>query len=230
MYGEEGIRITALTTGSCQHPMAVTPRSPFLLSRRSVLGVCAVAWVGGMVRSDVRRDDGAVSREQLAAHELARAAHRVQLCSGRIAAGVGLRGEYFAGEHFTGERLLERVDPGVDLNRSLDWPPSMPMQRPRSVRWSGWIKPPLSGLYRFHLEGVDGRVTVANQRLLGEPASPDAAVELAAGRFYSARVEVPSLPADKPLRLEWTAPHGARFLVPRALLYLPSETVAAARG
>ena len=25
-------------------------------------------------------------------------------------------------------------------------------------------------------------------------------------------------------RLEWTAPHGARFLVPRALLYLPTET------
>jgi hypothetical protein len=53
----------------------------------------------------------------------------------------------------------------------------------------------------------------ARQPLAGPDAAPD--VELSAGRFYPILVEVDRIAAaDARIRLEWTAPHGARF--PRA--------------
>ena len=68
----------------------------------------------------------------------------------------------------------------------------------------------------------------ARQSLSGPDAARD--VELAAGRFYPILVELGRIAAaDERIRLEWTAPHGARFLVPRALLYLPTEGLAPAR-
>lgn len=51
-------------------------------------------------------------------------------------------------------------------------------------------------------------------------------VSLKSGRYHPVVMEVPDLDVpvfDGVIKFEWTSPHGVRFLVPRALLYLPSE-------
>ncbi len=162
----------------------------------------------------------------LAEGELAWSALRGSLCSGANPVGMGLRGEYFELPGFRGQAGLVRNDRGIDFDDSLEWRPTAALRRPGSVRWTGWVKPPVSGRYRFHLGIADATVRVARQTVVAQGGSAD--VELAAGRYAPIVIEVPALPrhAAAGLRLEWTVPHGARFVVPRALLFPPSETVA----
>ena len=165
--------------------------------------------------------------------DLRQAAQRLEMCSAKNVAGVGLRGEYFASQRDQRSALLVRVDPTIDFSPDLDWPASNVSARPRFARWSGWIKPPMSGRYRFHFPVPGGRVSVSQQALVGQNVAADASIELAAGRFYPVQVELDLEVAVRPeglIQLEWTAPHGARYLIPRSLLYLPSETAAGLRS
>jgi hypothetical protein len=164
----------------------------------------------------------------MAEAEARRAARQNDLCSAANATGTGLRGEYFARTIGKGAPVLVRVDATIDFDSSFEWPKQGMVQRPGAARWTGWVKPPVSGRYRFHLDQPLARVQVSRQVLAGEGATPDSAIELEAGRFYPVVLEVERLEGiSGRLRFEWTAPHGARYLVPRALLFTPSETVKA---
>jgi hypothetical protein len=159
------------------------------------------------------------------AAELLRAADRAGICSAANAVGVGLRGEYYSESSLRGRAALVRVDDVVDFESSMKLTTNIEV-RPVSVRWSGWVKPPLSGLYRFHAEAPNMRVLVARNLVAGAGVPMDQKVNLSAGRFYPIEVIVSKIThSDTRIRLEWTAPHGARYVIPRALLHLPSETV-----
>ncbi len=148
------------------------------------------------------------------------------LCSPRNAAGAGLRGEYFERENRDGQPLLVRTDGLVGseavraLSRQAGGPPA------RSARWIGWVKAPLPGPYRFHFDHAEARIVVGavdfSTRALSS-SEPPAALEMTAGRFYPIRVELDRLggPGDAAATLEWTPPHGQRFVVSRAMLFLP---------
>lgn len=159
------------------------------------------------------------------------AARRDALCSTSNAMGTGLRGEYFSRELVSGDLLLTRTDLTVDFDSDFEWRTTHINRRPESVRWTGWIKPPFSGRYKFHVEQPSSRLVVAQQTMLGDGASTSgASIELAAGRFYPLKLELNRISAIKgKFRLEWTSPHGARYLIPRALMFLPSEQVALKR-
>jgi hypothetical protein len=148
------------------------------------------------------------------------------LCSGAVAAGVGLLGEYFPFEDWRGTPVLVRLDGSIDLDAPDDGPLDRTTPAARSVRWTGWVKPPMSGRYRFHADVPGARVLVSRRLVGGADAQPD--IELAAGRFYPITVEVSRITPGKEaarVRLDWTPPHGVRFAVPRALLYAPAESV-----
>src|SRR4051794_5957829 len=130
---------------------------PKLASRRAFLAAAGTAGVALVVRRDGIRANAAPIGD-LAAVEARQAAARADMCSADNAAGVGLRGEYFAAERLAGAPLLVRLDKSIDFDASLDWPGADRPQRPRSVRWSGWVKPPLSGRYRFHAGTPDARI------------------------------------------------------------------------
>jgi hypothetical protein len=207
--------------------MATSPPAPGRNARRAFL-------IGGAATALLLRRDRAAEPsargDQLAKVELEQAARKVELCSSANAAGVGLRGEYFADEGCRGTPLLVRLDGSIDFDASLDWPKAQHGPRPRSVRWSGWVKPALAGAYRFHAGVAEARISVSRQPLAGAGVEPQAEIELAAGRFYPITVELDRIAAAGRIKLEWTAPHGARFAVPRALLYLPSEGVTTRRA
>lgn len=208
----------------------------FLLSRRGA--ILAAAGVGAGMALLWFRVTGpgqtpAASVSDLMAAELLQAAKRADMCTGANAVGVGLRGEYFAEPDLQGPLVLVRVDDVVDFDASIRQPAAAEAgaRKVSSVRWTGWIKSPISGHYRFHADAPGMRVLVARNLVAGVDASPAARVEMAAGRFYPVEV-VASQITDSParIRLEWTAPHGARYVVPRALLQLPTDTVVAANA
>lgn len=147
-------------------------------------------------------------------------------CSNRNSSGVGLKGDYFSQQTLQGELLLSRVDSTVEFEPSREWPVDRGANRPRSARWQGWVKAPLSGRYRFHGE-PSAHITVGGLPMAGRAAAPDAFLEMTAGTFYPIQMEVDSLSTTR-VRLEWTAPHGMRYVIPRALLFLPTPTVAGA--
>lgn len=168
----------------------------------------------------------AASAIDLMAAELRQAAERANICTAANAVGVGLRGEYFADADLRGPAVLVRVDDVVDFDASIRQHAETGAQKVSSVRWAGWIKSPISGQYRFHADAPGMKVLVARNVVAGADAPPDAKVDMAAGRFYPVEVVVSQI-TDSPtrIRLEWTAPHGARYVVPRALLQLPTDTV-----
>jgi len=163
--------------------------------------------------------------------ELQRAAERGSLCSNSNPTGVGLRGEYFAKEKFQGAPLLVRTDAGIDFDSNFDWrAESGGSQAPKSVRWTGWVRPPVTGRYRFHVQAEGATITVARKLLTGSNDPSDAYVELHAGRYAPVMIEMSQVPVGaERIRFEWTTPYGARFVVPRALLFTPTESVIAIR-
>lgn len=160
------------------------------------------------------------------AAELARSAERADLCMASNAKGVGLRGEYFTNSSPGSLPVLVRIDEVIDFDQEIAFAAGSEAAPLVAVRWSGWLKAPLSGRYRFHADAPGMKVVVARQAMAGTGAQVDASMELAAGRFYPIEVTVnPYSASTAHVRLEWTAPHGARYVIPRALLHLPTDTV-----
>jgi len=128
--------------------------------------------------------------------------------------------------------MLTRIDGSIDFAASLDWPSDLLGQTPKSVRWTGWVKAPMTGRYRFHFEPASAQVKVARQTVAGAGAAPEVFLDLVAGRFYPVSAEVVAIDGESMprFRLEWTAPHGARYVVPRALLNLPTDTAGSVRS
>lgn len=187
------------------------------------LAFSGTAWHLWLDRGSASR---AVVADQQGRSDVPPESQRAGLCSPVNTAGVGLRGDYFLAAGLVGAPTFTRIDTTIDFAGTVPWPTERLSGPPRSVRWQGWIRPPLSGRYRFHAEPSVARVVVSRQVVAGPDAADDTSIELTLGRFYPILVEVPLLATDSPnVRLEWTAPHGARYVVPRASLYLPTETV-----
>jgi hypothetical protein len=189
------------------------------VSRRRALALGAVAIVA---LNTARRDAEPVPpqrRGPATSPDLEDAARRGALCTAKDLPGVGLLGEYFMLDACRGTPALARIDPVVDFDASFDWPAGQVPAGPRSVRWSGWLRAPMDGRYRFHLDAPDGVVLVARQSM----RDPGAGIELHAGRYYPIEARLERVAASGArVRLEWTAPHGARYVIPRALLQPPS--------
>ena len=199
------------------------------LTRRSVVVSLALAGIAAYARRDTALAPPSPRRVDVSsAAELATASRLADLCSGQNAVGVGLRGEYFSAENWLGPLALTRIDSVIDFDPTLDWPAGRSASPPRSVRWAGWVKAPIDGRYRFHFDAPGARISVAGQSLAEPGAASGVAVNLHAGRFYPISLELPRVAAlQKRISLEWTAPHGVRFIVPQAMLHLPTDTVMA---
>lgn len=191
-------------------------------------GRCApAAWLACLCLSACGPKTPPPSPDDARATELARAAHRGSLCSGREAVAAGLQAQYHAKPGFQGDPVLQRLESPIDgpLPTSGDRGAFVV----RSVRWTGWVRVPFNGRYAFHGEPAAVTVRVAGQLMQG-PGAAREGLELAAGRYYPIAVEwadVPKATAPPSVSLAWTAPHGARYVVPRSLLYPPTDAVPA---
>jgi hypothetical protein len=160
------------------------------------------------------------------ASEFQRAADRANVCSAREAKAAGLTAEYFAKKDFAGPALLTRQEAPLDH----PWPQAGQEVSAAvlSARWRGWVRPPFTGKFSFHTDIPGALITVAGQPLV----NAEAQVELHTGRYHPIQIELRDANAAgagqtplSPLKLNWTTPFGARYLLPRAVLYPPSDTV-----
>lgn len=109
----------------------------------------------------------------------------------------GINGEYFANEEFQGSPILVRVDNRANLEslpagrESLTQPPDL---KQFSVRWTGFLTPPESGVYQLEATGftnalwLDGRIVLDNSKL-HKDGPRIAAILLEKGHRYAFKLE-----------------------------------------
>ena len=179
------------------------------------------------MRTDTGREPGEATAV-VRPIELGQAGRGNNLCSASSSENTGLRGEYFLEADFRGSPALVRTDAVINFDADLDWPATLHAAQPQSARWRGWIKPPMNGAYRFHLGGgLGARVTISRLAVMGPELPDSVSFQMNAGRFYPITLEIAHLQtgAGPRISLEWTAPSGARYVVPPSLLRLPTESV-----
>ena len=127
------------------------------------------------------------------------------------AGGDGIRGDYYEGTDFERYVLSRR-----DARIAFDWgqqPPAAGMPAENfSVRWTGWLLPPVSGRYVFHVTVDDGiRIWVNDKRILNEwrgqaVSNYTAAVELTGNRPYRLRIDYCQYSMDTRVVVTWERP------------------------
>jgi beta-glucosidase len=127
----------------------------------------------------------------------------------------GLVGEYYDNPSFAGEPILRRVDRIVDFCWKDGTPLGGRWGDPFSVRWTGEVIPPESGVYRLGISGHSGYKLYLEGELLADSESihhPHHLVQelaLEAGRLYQLRLEYVSRRLDPQVQLLWAPPHAS---------------------
>ncbi|MBI3716085.1 MAG: glycoside hydrolase family 3 C-terminal domain-containing protein [Betaproteobacteria bacterium] len=137
----------------------------------------------------------------------------------------GLKGEYFHGVDLAGEPALTRIDPQVDFRWDRGSPTddlvargemrvAQALENDRfSVRWSGYLLPPVSGRYDLTVAADDGLRLFIDDKLVLDSwtkvsrlQSKTAAVDLVAAQPVKIRVEYFEEQKDAEVRLSWHLP------------------------
>ncbi len=124
----------------------------------------------------------------------------------------GLKAEYFNNRGFEGEPYVVRVDEAIDFNW-WDQPPAPGIDADGfSVRWTGTIVPPVSGMYSLGVRAFGGVRLYLDDSLLVEFSNRHASqarlesAELEAGVFYRIRLEYWDRRPDAILQFIWAKP------------------------
>lgn len=152
----------------------------------------------------------------------------------------GLKGEYFAGRHFAGDkRVLERIDPEINFSFGTGSPvPGRMEPHEFMMRWNGSILAPQTGEYELiiHTEhAVSLWVNDSRHPLIdawvksGNETEYRGTVQLIAGHMYPLRLEYAKAkqgvddsktnksrpkPVVSSIILEWKPPHRSRQVIP----------------
>jgi outer membrane protein OmpA-like peptidoglycan-associated protein len=129
-----------------------------------------------------------------------------------LVAQQGLKGEYFASENLTG-KILTRVDPKIDFNWSLGTSPAAGIAPENySIRWTGKLRAPQTGVYTFAAKVDDGiRVWVSDVKVIDAWTLNDSKdfkgqVSLKAGASYDLKVEYFNGMREGEIHLLWDLP------------------------
>ncbi len=131
----------------------------------------------------------------------------------------GLQGTFYANAAWQGEPVLQRIDPYLDTYFHL-----LPLQRPYTVEWTGWLDAPLSGSYRLGLRAVQAAELYLDGQQLVTTQTPndyiDAAVTLEAG-LHEIEVRYKDNVDRSRIHLYWTRPDGTFEAIPSQNLWPP---------
>ncbi|KAA9350055.1 OmpA family protein [Larkinella humicola] len=127
-------------------------------------------------------------------------------------AGNGLRGDYFDGTNFE-RKVFTRMDPQIDF----DWEGRRPGpglgRSYYSVRWTGKLYAPTTGVYKFTATVDDGiRLWVGGKKVidvwrLNDNQTFKGDVYLKAGQYYDLRVDFFNDPLGGSISLFWIPPN-----------------------
>lgn len=123
---------------------------------------------------------------------------------------AGLLGEYYDNVSLGGEPVFTRVDPAVDFQWTLFSPDPERLGRDfYSVRWTGTLRAPVSGIVSLGVEGNDGYRLYLDDVLLIDNWSKashrlvTADIELEKGREHAVRLECSEPRGNDRVRFVW---------------------------
>ena len=138
----------------------------------------------------------------------------------------GLRGEYFGNRHF-GDRVLERLDPGVHFDFKTGSPDPKIKPEEFSIRWQGSVLAPETGDYEFIVRAENGLRLWVNDDAKplidagvrsGKEVELTGTIRLLGGRTYPIRLEFFKSKEAKEktasVALEWKPPYGVAGPIP----------------
>ncbi|MCP4609926.1 MAG: hypothetical protein GY845_14555 [Planctomycetes bacterium] len=159
------------------------------------------------------------------------AVHRGKVWSFTTAVpGGGLIGEYFNTMIPSGQPVLKRIDPSIDVDFGTSSPePNLVDEDFFSVRWRGEVQVAFSEVYTFYTRTNDGSRLWIDDKLIvdkwawvnrvvdtrGEP------IELVAGERYSIRMELFNEDGDAEAHLLWESASEPKAIIPSAAFSLP---------
>jgi hypothetical protein len=145
--------------------------------------------------------------------------------AGAMASG-GLKGEYFNGQWPYVPPVLTRIDPEIDFNWG-EGPPA-PGVNPDffSVRWTGDLEAPFTGVYTFTVRTTDRvLLRIADRPVIGTawPQSTvyEGTIELAAGEIYPLDLIYNAGKGVASVQLLWQSSTLPQEIVPGTILQLP---------
>ncbi len=125
----------------------------------------------------------------------------------------GVVGEYFDNAKLEGEPVFTRIDKNIDFFWESNSPsPGLPDDE-FSIRWTGYLVPPVSGTYALGSWGMPTLdVWLEGEKILGHNTEHHAfhqekAVELEAGKKYKFVYEYKNWYGDGDAKLLWTMPN-----------------------
>ena len=128
------------------------------------------------------------------------------------AGSTGLTGVYYGNPNFKGKAALVQVDRIIDFT----WKGTTPLTKRWgdgfSIRWSGYLVPPVSGMYGLGVDGCNGYELYLDDQLVvayeskHHPAVRSKELQLEGGRVYALRLEYFSHGLDPQARLLWARP------------------------
>jgi GH43 family beta-xylosidase len=133
----------------------------------------------------------------------------------------GLRGEYFTNYH---DRELVRVDPVLEFDWGHDAPAAEVGTDRFSIRWSGWLTPPHTGVYTIITESDDGVRVWIDDALVLDAWTPqyvtrnEVQVELVEGVAVPLRVDYFEIDLEASMRLAWASDELPEQVIPTQAL------------
>jgi len=152
--------------------------------------------------------------------------------------GTGLLGQYYTNSSttYTNSKnfnptnlILTRIDPVVDFIWSNGMSPNL-SNGYYTVRWTGQVQPPFSGLYYFDVKSDDGcRLWVSDQLLIDKWQSQSVtdqtnSITLQAGARYDLRLDYLQNGSSAQAHLSWYSASQSEEIIPTTCLY-PSNSV-----
>ncbi len=133
----------------------------------------------------------------------------------------GLTGEYFDNNKFEGEPLFVKTEDKIDFYWEQETPDPRMKDHNYSIRWTGYLLPPVSGAYQLGSWIMSGGNVYLNGEQIFKIRADhhgtyqEKAVELQAGRKYKVVFEYSNFFGDGDAKLLWAMPN--RNLLPEAL-------------
>jgi beta-glucosidase len=132
--------------------------------------------------------------------------------SGEAGSERGLTGEYFDNREFRGNPVFTRTDRLIEVNWFDGSPDARLPDDDFGVRWTGYLAPPVSGVYLIGGEGFNGfRIYLDGELLVQFDGTHQSAktykeVSLEAGKRYPLKVEFFERTNDASMKLLWRVP------------------------
>jgi hypothetical protein len=131
--------------------------------------------------------------------------------------GTGLLATFYTTADWSGEPVLEQLDPFIGFRYHAE----LPFGSPFSAIWRGKLRVPVTGSYPIEIEAVDqATVQIDGMEVISTPGAPAAQLDLTEG-LHDIEVRFTNAAGFAQVYLYWTRPGRDREVIPSSFFYPP---------